>query len=53
MRWGDRSMIVGFWFLILGLIVARVAFHDRIVPGASHDRGAGAPTITLTATRPG
>lgn len=42
-------MIVGFWFLILGLIVARVAFHDRIVPGASHDRGA----VTLTATRPG
>lgn len=48
-----RSMIFGFWFLILVLIVARVAFHDRIVPGASHDRGAVGPSITMTAGRPG
>lgn len=48
-----RSMIFGFWFLILGLIGGRVAFHDQIAPGASHDRGAIAPSITVTATRPG
>lgn len=48
-----RSMIFGFWFLILGLIGGRVAFHDQIAPGASDDRGAIAPLVTMTATRPG
>lgn len=46
-------MILGFWFLILGLVAARVAYNDQIVAAALHGRGASAPSITMTATRPG
>ncbi len=52
-RLRSRSIIFGFWFLILGLVAARVAYDDQIVAAASQGGTAIAPSITATASRPG